>query len=79
MNGPVPPVKKKFREKPAILIFLLSLILVYLILASQYENWFTPMAIILSVPLALIGTVLILSRRGKIYLCNINPNFNHKK
>lgn len=45
-------------------IFLLSLILVYMILAGQYENWFTPMAILFSVPLALLGTVLALSALG---------------
>ncbi|PJD94851.1 MAG: hydrophobe/amphiphile efflux-1 family RND transporter [Legionella sp.] len=45
-------------------IFLLSLILVYLILAGQYESWITPGAVLLSVPLALIGTVLALSLLG---------------
>ena len=45
-------------------IFLLSLVLVYLILAGQYENWITPAAILLSVPLALIGTVLALFALG---------------
>lgn len=45
-------------------IFLLSLILVYLILAGQYESWLTPISILLSVPLALIGTVLALSALG---------------
>ncbi|MBI2785383.1 MAG: efflux RND transporter permease subunit [Legionella longbeachae] len=45
-------------------IFLLSLVLVYLILAGQYENWIVPAAILLSVPLALIGTVLVLSILG---------------
>ncbi|MFI4918483.1 MAG: efflux RND transporter permease subunit [Legionellales bacterium] len=45
-------------------IFLLSLVLVYLILAGQYENWVTPAAILFSVPLALIGTVLVLSYLG---------------
>lgn len=45
-------------------IFLLSLILVYLILAGQYENWVTPAAVLFSVPLALIGTVLVLSLLG---------------
>ncbi|KTD20210.1 RND multidrug efflux transporter Mex [Legionella lansingensis] len=45
-------------------IFLMSLVLVYLILAGQYENWLTPAAIILSVPLALLGTVLALSSIG---------------
>lgn len=45
-------------------IFLLSLILVYLILAGQYENWVTPISILLSVPLALLGTVFALSVLG---------------
>lgn len=45
-------------------IFMLSLILVYLILAGQYENWVTPASILLSVPLALVGTVLALSVLG---------------
>lgn len=41
-------------------IFLISLILVYLILAGQYENWITSLAVIFSVPLALVGTVSVL-------------------
>lgn len=45
-------------------IFLLSIILVYMILAGQYENWLTPVSIILSVPLALIGTVMALGALG---------------
>lgn len=45
-------------------IFLLSLVLVYLILAGQYENWLTPAAILFSVPLALLGTVAALSALG---------------
>ena len=45
-------------------IFVMSLILVYMILAGQYENWWTPLSIILSVPLALIGTVMLLSMLG---------------
>lgn len=45
-------------------IFLLSLVLVYLILAGQYENWVTPASILFSVPLALAGTVLTLSALG---------------
>jgi HAE1 family hydrophobic/amphiphilic exporter-1 len=45
-------------------IFGLSLVLVYLILAGQYENWIAPAAILLSVPLALVGTVLVLTALG---------------
>lgn len=45
-------------------IFGMSLILVYLILAGQYENWLTPAAVLLSVPLALLGTVSVLALLG---------------
>jgi HAE1 family hydrophobic/amphiphilic exporter-1 len=45
-------------------IFVISLILVYFILAGQYENWVTPAAVMLSVPLALLGTVLALKVIG---------------
>ncbi len=51
-------------------IFMLSLVLVYLILAGQYESWVTPLAILFSVPLALIGTVgvlLLLGLSNNIY------------
>lgn len=56
--------QEKIAGKMSYVIFLLSLVLVYLVLAGQYENWLTPGAIILSVPLALIGTVLVLSALG---------------
>lgn len=46
------------------LIFILSMFLVYIILAGQYENWVTPAAILVSVPLALLGTVFALSALG---------------
>jgi HAE1 family hydrophobic/amphiphilic exporter-1 len=45
-------------------IFLLSLLLIYLILAGQYENWVTPISILFAVPLALLGTVLTLISLG---------------
>ncbi|MGP0039675.1 MAG: efflux RND transporter permease subunit [Rhodomicrobium sp.] len=37
-------------------IFAFSLLLVYLVLAGQYESWLLPLAVILSVPLSLLGT-----------------------
>src|ERR1043166_9146452 len=37
------------------LVFGLGLLLVYLVLAGQYESWYAPLAIVLSVPLALGG------------------------
>jgi HAE1 family hydrophobic/amphiphilic exporter-1 len=39
----------------AIYIFALSLALVYLVLAAQYESWVLPFIILLGVPLAVIG------------------------
>jgi HAE1 family hydrophobic/amphiphilic exporter-1 len=38
-------------------IFALGILLVYFVLAGQYESWITPGAVILAVPLALLGTV----------------------
>ena len=36
-------------------IFALAIIFVYLFLAAQYESWSIPLAVMLSVPLALLG------------------------
>jgi HAE1 family hydrophobic/amphiphilic exporter-1 len=56
-----------FQEKQvgseAILIFALAIILVFLVLAAQYESWSSPMAVLLVVPLALLGTVVALMMR----------------
>ena len=48
----------------AIYIFALAVLLVYLVLAAQYESWLTPAAVILVVPLALLGTVAAVAIRG---------------
>jgi HAE1 family hydrophobic/amphiphilic exporter-1 len=45
-------------------IFGLALLLVYFVLAGQYESWITPGAVILAVPLALLGTVGALKAVG---------------
>lgn len=44
--------------------FGLSLVLVYLLLAAQYESWFLPVAVVLSVPTAFAGTVATLLALG---------------
>jgi HAE1 family hydrophobic/amphiphilic exporter-1 len=48
----------------AIYIFVLAVLLVYLVLAAQYESWTSPFAVILVVPLALLGTVAAVALRG---------------
>jgi hydrophobic/amphiphilic exporter-1 (mainly G- bacteria), HAE1 family len=45
-------------------IFALAVLLVFLVLCAQYESWFTPAAVILVVPLALLGTMCALMIRG---------------
>ncbi|MBU4231378.1 MAG: efflux RND transporter permease subunit, partial [Proteobacteria bacterium] len=42
----------------AYFIYALSIILVFLVLAAQYENWFNPAAVILVVPIAMVGVLL---------------------
>ena len=56
--------QEKLAGNTSYYIFAISLVLIYLILAGQYENWLTPASIILSVPLALIGTVFALLMLG---------------
>ena len=41
-------------------VFGLALLLVYLVLAGQYESWYAPMSVLLAVPLSLIGPVLVM-------------------
>ena len=45
-------------------VFGLALLLVYFVLAGQYESWILPFAVLLAVPLALLGTVGALTFLG---------------
>jgi HAE1 family hydrophobic/amphiphilic exporter-1 len=42
-------------------VFALALLLVYLVLAGQYESWYAPIAVVLAVPLSLVGPVSVLT------------------
>jgi HAE1 family hydrophobic/amphiphilic exporter-1 len=57
-----------FQEKKvggeSIWIFAFAVLLVYLVLAAQYESWITPLAVILVVPLGLLGAVAAVVLRG---------------
>jgi HAE1 family hydrophobic/amphiphilic exporter-1 len=48
----------------AVYIFALSIVLVYLVLAAQYESWVLPFIILLGVPLAVVGALLAQMSRG---------------
>ena len=45
-------------------VFGLALLLVYFVLAGQYESWILPLSVLLAVPLALLGTVGALTYLG---------------
>jgi HAE1 family hydrophobic/amphiphilic exporter-1 len=57
-----------FQEKrvgsQAVYVFGMAVLMVYLVLAAQYESWILPAAVILVVPLALLGTVAAVAYRG---------------
>jgi len=57
-----------FQEKKtsgqAGIVLLLAIVFVYLVLCAQYESWSLPAAVILAVPLGLVGTVVAATVRG---------------
>jgi HAE1 family hydrophobic/amphiphilic exporter-1 len=48
----------------AYFIYALSITLVFLVLAAQYESWTSPAAVILVVPMAMVGVIVALIARG---------------
>jgi len=48
----------------AVYIFLLCLVFVYLLLAAQYESYFLPLPVILSLPAGIFGSFLFLKLTG---------------
>jgi HAE1 family hydrophobic/amphiphilic exporter-1 len=59
-----------FQEKtaaqgvPPIVVFGLSFLMVFLILAAQYESWTLPFGVLLSTPIAVFGAVTVLWLRA---------------
>jgi HAE1 family hydrophobic/amphiphilic exporter-1 len=45
-------------------VFGLAMLLVYLVLAGQYESWYAPISVILAVPLSLLGPMSVLRGLG---------------
>ncbi|MFZ9854704.1 MAG: efflux RND transporter permease subunit [Limisphaerales bacterium] len=52
------------RGNEAIYIFIVVLMFVYLVLVGQYESFFLPMAVILSLPIGVMGSFLFLKAMG---------------
>ncbi|MDD5322101.1 MAG: multidrug efflux RND transporter permease subunit [Methylococcales bacterium] len=57
-----------FQEKQvgsqAYFIYALAITLVFMVLAALYESWTSPLAVVLVVPMALVGVLLALMMRG---------------
>jgi HAE1 family hydrophobic/amphiphilic exporter-1 len=56
--------KKAAEGVPASVIFALSILFVFLILAAQYESWSLPFSVLLSTPVAVLGAYLALTVRS---------------
>jgi HAE1 family hydrophobic/amphiphilic exporter-1 len=52
--------QEKLMGNQSYLLFALSITLVFLVLAAQYESWIDPVAVVLTVPMALVGIVVAL-------------------
>jgi HAE1 family hydrophobic/amphiphilic exporter-1 len=48
----------------AAVVFGLAILLVFLVLAAQYESWSAPAAVVAAVPLGLLGAVIAAAMRG---------------
>ena len=60
-----------FQEKKtggsSAIVFLFSILVVFLILAGQYESWKLPIAVLLSVPIAVLGAHAAVWLRGAMF------------
>jgi HAE1 family hydrophobic/amphiphilic exporter-1 len=62
--------QEKIVSNQVYIVFALGLLLVYLVLAGQYESWLAPASVILAVPLSLLGPVVVIAALVKAGLSN---------
>ena len=58
-------VEESANSNTTTMIYCICIILIYLILVSLYESWFTPWAVLLSVPFGLMGAFCF------VYICSL--------
>ncbi|WP_206997130.1 efflux RND transporter permease subunit [Trinickia mobilis] len=56
--------QEKLVGNSAYWVFAIGVLLVFCVLAAQYESWLLPLAVVLAVPLALLGTATTLAALG---------------
>ncbi|MCG8637957.1 MAG: efflux RND transporter permease subunit, partial [Desulfobacterales bacterium] len=56
--------QEKASKGKSVVIFLLAVMFIYLVLCAQYESWSLPLTVVLTVPLAVLGTVIAVAVRG---------------
>lgn len=57
-------LQEKQTSNEAIIVFTFAILMVYLVLAFLYESWLLPLAVILVVPLGILGVVAFISFFG---------------
>ena len=67
-------VEEASGSNATVLIYLICIILIYLILASLYNSWFTPWAVLLSVPFGLMGSFGITWLASLLHLPGMENN-----
>ncbi len=56
--------QEKLTGAATVFVFALAMLLVYFLLAGQYESWILPLAVIFAIPLAVLGTLVALRLTG---------------
>ena len=67
-------VEESAQSNMTVLIYVICVILIYLILGSLYNSWFTPFAVLLSIPFGLMGSFLFSWVGNKIGLPGLENN-----
>jgi multidrug efflux pump len=57
-------LQERYSASQAPMLMVLSMLVVFLVLAALYESWSIPMSVILVIPLGLLGAVAAVLLRG---------------